>query len=95
MAGLVLAAGAAPAFAQGSAPTPLQQAIGNPDDFDLRGTVRLRYETLGGQPRAGFGESEEQLALRTTLLAEYDSGILRIGGEIYDSRAWLSRLAPR
>ena len=90
VAAFVLATGAAPALAQGSAPAPLQQAIGNPDNFELRGTVRLRYETLDGQPRAGFRSGEEQLDLRTTLLAEYDGGILRIGGEIYDSRAWLS-----
>jgi hypothetical protein len=51
--------------------------------------VRLRYETLDGQPRAGFRAEDEQLALRSTLLAEYDPGVIRIAAEIYDSRAWL------
>jgi len=71
------------------APT-LQAAMGDPDDFRLSSSVRLRYETLDGQPRANFRASEEMLALRSTLLAEYDAGTVRIGAELYDSRAWLS-----
>lgn len=78
-------------LAQESAPTPLQAAIGDPDDFTLRGSARLRHEVLDGQPRAGFRASEQQLDLRTTLFAEYDPGVLRIGAELYDSRAWLTK----
>lgn len=81
----------APALAQ-QAPAPtLQQAIGDPDDFKLSGSVRLRFETLDGQPRAGFRADEDQLTLRSTLFAEYDPGALRIGAELYDSRAWLTQ----
>ncbi|OJW66455.1 MAG: hypothetical protein BGO57_04070 [Sphingomonadales bacterium 63-6] len=53
--------------------------------------MRLRYETLDGQSRAGFRSEEEMLALRSTLFAEYDPGAVRIGAELYDSRSWLSK----
>jgi hypothetical protein len=76
---------------QASPPAPLQGAIGNPEDFTLRASARLRYEVLDGQPRTGFRESEQQLDLRTTLFAEYDPGPVRIGAELYDSRAWLAK----
>ena len=78
-----------PAPALAGAPTP-QAAIGNPSDFHLSGSVRLRYETLDGQPRAGFAAHDEQLAIRTTIAAEYHHKALRIGVEIYDSRAYLA-----
>jgi hypothetical protein len=79
-----------PTTALAEAPS-LQAAIGNPDGFKLSGSVRLRYETLDGQPRAGLRDEDEQLALRSTLFAEYDAGPVRVGAELYDSRAWLDR----
>lgn len=79
------------AHAQQAATPVLQDAIGNPDDFKLSATVRLRYEVLDGQPRAGLLAQDEQLALRTTILAEYDPGTIRFGAELYDSRAWLNQ----
>ncbi|MBO9519804.1 MAG: alginate export family protein, partial [Porphyrobacter sp.] len=88
--GLVLLAGTLPTVARAEAPT-LQAAIGNPDDFKLSGSARLRYEALDGQPRVGFRDEDEQLDLRTTLFAEYDTGVIRIGAEMYDSRAWLAK----
>ena len=72
------------------APT-LQSAIGDPQDFNVSGSIRVRYETLDGQPRAGLRPRDEQLALRTTLSAEYRGGGWRMGGELYDSRAYLDR----
>lgn len=91
---LALVASATSALAQQTAPPPpaaLQAAIGDPEDFTLRASARLRHEVLDGQPRAGFRQSEQQLDLRSTLFAEYDSGLIRIGAELYDSRAWLTR----
>lgn len=91
---LALLTSVSPVFAQqapGPAPTPLQEVIGNPEDFTLRASVRLRYEALDGQPRAGFRQSEEQLDLRSTVFAEYHPGPIRIGAELYDSRAWLTK----
>jgi hypothetical protein len=82
----LFAAGALTARAE---PPTLQRAIGDPVGFKLSGSTRVRHEVLDGQPRAGLPAEDEQLALRTTLFAEYDAGTVRIGGEIYDSRAWL------
>lgn len=72
-------------------PPRLQSAIGNPDDLKLSGSVRVRYEALDGQPRSGLRLSDEQLALRSTLFAEYRHGAFGVGGEVYDSRAYLDR----
>jgi hypothetical protein len=88
--GAALLAGAFPLAARAEAPT-LQQAIGSPEGLKLSGSVRLRYETLDGQPRAGLRDEDEQIDLRSTLFAEYDTGVVRIGGELYDSRAWLAK----
>jgi len=81
---------ATPSAASADAPT-LQSAIGNPEGLRLSGSLRLRYETLDGQPRAGFRTEDEQIALRSTLLAEYKGDGFRIGGELYDSRVYLDR----
>lgn len=86
---LVLASGPfAPeiAFAE---PPSLQSVIGSPENFRISGSVRLRYESLDGQPRAGFRAEDEQLALRTILSAAYGSGPVRVSAELHDSRAWL------
>lgn len=56
------------------------------------GSVRVRYETIEGQPRAGFNASDNLLNIRTRLAAEFRSGALRLGGEIYDSRAYLNEV---
>lgn len=81
---------AAPSAARADGPT-LQTAIGNASDFKLSASVRVRYETLDGQPRAGFRLDDEQIALRSTLHAEYRGEGFRIGAELYDSRAYLDR----
>ena len=72
-------------------PATLQDAIGNPPDFKLSASVRARYEVLDGQPRVGLRGEDRQIALRSTLAAEYRTGPIRMGGEIYDSRAYLDR----
>ena len=79
-----------PRQAMADVPT-LQAAIGNPSDFKLAGSVRVRHELLDGQPRVGLRSEDEQLALRSTLAAEYRTGAFRIGGELFDSRAYLDR----
>lgn len=67
-------------------PHTLQDAIGNPSDLKLSGSLRIRHEALDGQPRAGLPADDEQIAVRTTLAAEYQTGHFRIGGELFDSR---------
>ena len=58
------------------------------DGLKVSGSMRLRYEAVDGQVRPGFNKADGLTDLRTTLFAEYRQGPLRIGGEIYDSRAW-------
>lgn len=78
----------APAKAEEANPPTLQAAIGNPDNLKVSGSIRVRYEALGGQFRPGFDASDDLWSIRTTLQAEWDTGPIRIGGEIYDSRAY-------
>ncbi|WEK45912.1 MAG: alginate export family protein [Candidatus Andeanibacterium colombiense] len=80
----------APCALMAEVPT-LQSAIGDPTDFKLSGSARLRYETLDGQTRADLRPSDEQLDSRVTLFAEYAPGTVRFGAELYDSRAWLNK----
>ena len=79
-----------PSIAHAEAPT-LQAVIGNPDDFKLSGSVRVRYETIDAQVRPGFRPDDEQLAIRSTLMAEYHHGSIRVGGELFDSRVFLDK----
>lgn len=68
----------------------MHAALDMPNELKLSGAVRARYEALDGQPRPGLDSSADLLNFRTTLLAEYGAGSFRIGGELYDSRAYLS-----
>jgi hypothetical protein len=54
----------------------------------LSGSVRVRQEVLNGQYRPGLDARDDMLALRSTLLAEWDTGVWRVGGELFDSRAY-------
>jgi hypothetical protein len=58
------------------------------DGLDLSGTMRLRYEAIANQPRAGFDRNDDLINLRTTLSAKYASGPFTIAGELWDSRAY-------
>ncbi|MCW1428023.1 alginate export family protein [Novosphingobium sp. JCM 18896] len=89
-AGLALAvcANSGMAAAKEADPVTLQALIGNPDDFTLTANSRVRYETLDGQARAGFRSAEDLVSLRTIVSAEYHSGNLRLGAELWDSRAF-------
>ena len=79
---------AVPTAARAESPGALQMAIGNPADLKIAATVRVRYEALDGQPRAGLNPDADVLAIRSTLLLEYRHGPWRIGGELNDSRAY-------
>ena len=67
---------ATPAFAQ------------DKDGLTVTGAMRLRYEAIDGQVRAGFNKSDELVNLRTNILAEYRKDNVRIGVELFDSRVW-------
>ncbi|HVI99924.1 MAG TPA: alginate export family protein [Sphingomonas sp.] len=90
IAALGAAAAAVPAAAQEEKDEPftLQGALGDPDNLTISGSIRGRYEALGNQFRPGLDENDDLVVLRTTLFAEYDTGPIRIGGEIMDSRAY-------
>ncbi|MFC3098401.1 alginate export family protein [Alteraurantiacibacter palmitatis] len=70
-------------------PASAQQAP--PDGLTLSGSVRMRYEALDGQARAGFGAEDELFSIRTIILAEYRENGFRAGIELYDSRAYGSQ----
>lgn len=58
------------------------------DGLTVTGTMRLRYELIDGQARAGFNESDQLVNLRTNILAEYRRDDIRLGVELFDSRVW-------
>ena len=58
------------------------------DGLTLGANMRLRYETIEGQPRVGFNESDDLLNIRTIVTGEYRKGQLRVGAELYDSRVY-------
>ncbi len=61
-------------------------------DLKVSGSVRVRYEAIEGQPHAGFGVTDEQLAIRSAILAEYDpKGPLTFGVQLQDSRVYLAK----
>jgi hypothetical protein len=87
--GLLIVALSAPGTAEAAEPWTLHSSLDLPSAFKLSGSVRARFETLDGQARPGFNESDDIASLRTTLFAEYSSGSFRMGAELYDSRAFL------
>ncbi|MBD8620800.1 hypothetical protein IFT67_17920 [Sphingomonas sp. CFBP 13728] len=52
------------------------------------GTTRPRVETIDGQARAGFNESDTLLNLRTTLAAQYEESPVKVVGELWDNRGY-------
>jgi hypothetical protein len=58
--------------------------------FDFSGTHRTRYEVLDPQYRAGFSNSDQALALQTTLVFDWRRGSIQAFGEIMDSRVELN-----
>jgi hypothetical protein len=84
---LALTLAASPALADDK-PWTLQQAAGDPDDFKISASVRTRYEALGDQFRPSLDKTDDLVTIRSTLIAEYDGGPIRIGGELVDARAY-------
>jgi hypothetical protein len=46
------------------------------------------HEAIHGQPRVGFNEADDLVNFRTTLLAEYKDGPVRVAAELWDSRVY-------
>jgi hypothetical protein len=58
--------------------------------FEFSGTQRTRYESLDPQYRAGFSNSDQALALQTTVALDWQRGSIQAFGEIMDSRTELN-----
>jgi hypothetical protein len=56
--------------------------------LQVSGSVRARYEYLDGQYRPGLDARDDQLAVRSTLQAQWRRGSWRLVGELFDSRAY-------
>ncbi|WP_242124396.1 alginate export family protein [Sphingobium sp. Sx8-8] len=63
-------------------------ALAGEDGLSLSGSVRLRFEEIEGQPRAGFDRDDSLFNIRTQLLGEYRGEGVRVGAELFDSRAY-------
>lgn len=88
---LVLAGWTAPAWAQDkevNTPWTLQEALGDPEGLEVSGSMRVRYEALANQFRPGLDENDDLISIQTRIAAQYDTGPIRIGGELIDSRAY-------
>lgn len=67
---------------------PAARAQASDHALKLSGSVRVRYEMIDGQPRAGFDSSDALLNLRTQIMADYATGPVHAVVELYDSRVW-------
>lgn len=68
--------------------SPVAAQTAAEDGFTLSGSTRVRVEAIDGQARAGFNEADELLNLRTTLIAQYRDGPVRLVAELWDSRVY-------
>jgi hypothetical protein len=86
---LALALAARPALAEDKDKAwTLEEALGNPDGLKVSASIRARYEALHDQFRPGLDRNDDLVTIRTDIAAEYDTGPIRIGGELVDSRAY-------
>ncbi|MFC7292560.1 alginate export family protein [Hirschia litorea] len=60
-----------------------------PDYISVSGESRIRYEALDGQFRAGGTGSDQLLLARTLIHTKIDTGPLKFGLELQDSRTYL------
>lgn len=58
------------------------------DGLTLSANMRLRYELLDGQARAGLDDRIDLVSLRTVIGLGYGTGAFRFGAELWDSRVW-------
>jgi hypothetical protein len=83
-AAALLCAAAAPARAEDAPPPPPKE---NP--LELRGSVRLRFEAIDDQARAGFNRSDALFNARTILTADWHPDPqVHLVAELWDSRAY-------
>ncbi len=59
-----------------------------PEGLSVSGSVRLRYEAIENQARAGFNADDELVNLRTQVKLVWKRNAIRFVTEVYDSRVW-------
>jgi hypothetical protein len=59
-----------------------------PEGLSVSGSIRLRYEAIEGQARAGFNASDQLTNLRTQVRLVWKHDAVRFVTEVYDSRVW-------
>jgi len=62
-----------------------------PDGLSISGSMRIRYEAIDGQSRAGFGKRDELFSLRTIVHTQFKKDRFKAGIDVYDSRAYGSK----
>ena len=67
---------------------PLLEAVGAPEGLTLKAGIRSRIEGIDGQFRPNSATDDFMWSIKTNLFAEYDAGPVRIGGELWDGRAY-------
>ena len=77
--------------AQEKAETPLHAAVGAPGNLKLSGTFRAQIEGIDEQFRPNAARDDRLLTFRTTIAAEYDTGPVRFGAELWDARGYLEK----
>lgn len=88
LAVLALVDGAHPARGESVSGAARPSAPAQSEGLGMSGSLRARYEALGGQFRPGKDAAQQALLLRTTLAANYATGPLRLGAELFDSRVY-------
>lgn len=58
--------------------------------FDISAAVRLRYEVIDGQARAGLPASEDLVNLRTIVRTRYRTGPVTLALDLWDSRVFVA-----
>lgn len=81
-------AASAPAWAEDATPWTLQEALGDPEGLDIHASARIRYEALENQFRPGLDRNDDLVSTQLRLALTYDTGPVRIGGELIDSRGY-------
>ncbi len=89
LAGLLVLACAPHAQAEEAKAWRLDEALGAPDWLSIEARLRVRYESLGGQFRAGGSGADQILVFRNLARIEADAGAAAFGVEVQDSRAYL------
>lgn len=70
----------------------LHEALGSPSNLRISGSFRPRAEGISNQFRpSNFAQNDILNSYLTTLFIEYETGPVRIGGELFDSRGYFQK----